>query len=129
MTQTPIKKLKTLRNPTAMLVAGASPTILAIPLMFIIRYLTINHPCTEWINYLILHQDTIILSLTVSSVMVAALSTTLHCKTATILAGLQIGLIQFMFISTDPTLDLELRAGLTAIIALPIAILAFRVKS
>ena len=129
MTQTPIKKPKTLRKPTAML-AGPIPFILAFLIMYVTTHSTMRHQDTGWVKYLVQHQDTIILALIVSSVMVALFYVLLDYKKSTItLAGLQIGAIHAMLISTGSPQNIILNSILVTIIVLPMAILAYRLKS
>ena len=124
MIQTTKKKLKALgitRGKIALL-AGASPFILAFMLMSTTRSLAIFHD-TGWINYLVQHQDDIIESLLISSVMVMIFSTLLHKKVAIFFAGFQTVAIQAMVLLTDPTQHIALNIPLVAITVLPILIL------
>ena len=61
------------------MLGGASPLIIALMLMFAIRTSTVSHD-TGWIKYLVQHQDDIIQSLLMSSLMVAVFSTLLRNK-------------------------------------------------
>ena len=134
MIQTIRKKLKVpeiWRTKIAVL-AGVSPGILA--LIFMYARLTdatgtsaIFHD-SGWIKYLVQHQDDIIQSLIVSSVMVAVFSTVLRNKVATFLAGFQPVLIQAMFILTDTSRDIALNFPLAAITVLPLLILLITLK-
>lgn len=78
----------------------------------------------EWFKYLIQHQDDIIKTLIVSSVMVAVFCTLLRNKLATFLAALQPGVIQAMFIFSDETRHLALDLPLAAIAVLPLLVLS-----
>ena len=118
------KKLKVPRVPRRLiaLLAGPSPFILALVFMYVTRYLPMRHD-TGWIIYLTHHQDAIIQSLIVSSVLVAVFSTLLRNKVGTLLAGFQPVLIQAMFILTDATRHIALNLPLAAITILPLLIL------
>ncbi len=107
--------------------AGTSPFILALLFMYArLTYATgtsVIFPDTEWFKYLIQHQDDIIQTLIVSSVMVAVFCTLLRNKLATLLAGFQPVLIQAMFILTDTGQHLALNLPLAAITVLPLLVL------
>ena len=124
MTQTIRKKLKvpTISRNLIAVLAGASPFLLALIMMFYTRFSTISNDA-GWVKYLVQHQDDIIQSLIVSSVMVAVFSTLLRNKTAAFAAGFQPVLIQATFILTDPSLRFPLNVPISAITVLPLLIL------
>ena len=115
---------KNLKVPRAMIVllAGASPFIVALILVFATTPSPISRG-TGWFNYLVQNQDDIIQSLIVSSVMVAVFSTLLRCKVATLVAGFQPAVIQAMFMLTDSTRHITLSLPLAAITVFPLLIL------
>ena len=129
MTKTVRKNLKVpriLRHAIALL-AGASPFIFALILVSATGNPTMPHG-TGWIKYLVKHQDDIIQSLIVSSVMVAVFSTLLRCKVATFAAGFQPVVIQAMFILADSTRHITLNLSLAAITVLPLLILLMTLR-
>ena len=107
--------------------AGASPGILALMLMFATRGST-TYRHIGWIKYLIEHQDVIIQTLILSSVMAAVFSVLLRSKVATFAAGLQTLAIQIMFLLTDASRHIALNLSLAAIIILPLLILLMPLK-
>ena len=129
MIQTSRKNLKFLRIPRhwIALLAGASPFILALLLVFATTVSTTLGD-TGWIKDLVQHQDDIIQSLIVSSVMVAVFSTVLRCKVATFAAGFQPVVIQAMFILTDATRHIILNLPLAAITVLPLLIVLITLR-
>ena len=129
MIQTVRRNLKAPRIPRHLiaLLAGVSPLILALMLVFAVQNSTITHG-TGWIKYLVQHQDDIIQSLIVSSVMVAVFSTVLRCKAATFAAGFQPVVIQAMFLLTDSTRHIALNIPLAAITVLPLLILLMTLR-
>ena len=123
MIQTVKKNLEVpriLRHLIALL-AGASPFILAFILVFGTKNSAIPHD-TGWIRDLIQHQDDIIQTLIVSSLMVAVFSTLLRSKVVILVAGFQPVLIQTMFILTDVNRHIALNLPLAAITVLPLLI-------
>ena len=124
MIQTVKKNLEVpriLRHLIALL-AGASPFILAfIILVFGTKNSAIPHD-TGWIRDLIQHQDDIIQTLIVSSLMVALFSTLLRSKVVILVAGFQPVLIQTIFILTDVNRHIALNLPLAAITVLPLVI-------
>ena len=123
------KKLRVPKVPRTAIawLAGASPFILAL----IFMYARLMHstgtsaifPDSGWIKYLVQHQDAIIQSLIVSSVMVAVFLALLRNRVATLLAGFQPVVIQAMFILTDVGRHFALNLPLAAITVLPLLIL------
>ena len=123
MIQTVKKNLEVpriLRHLIALL-AGASPFILAFIFVFGTKNSAIPHD-TGWIRDLIQHQDDIIQTLIVSSLMVAVFSTLLRSKVVILVAGFQPVLIQTMFILTDVNRHIALNLPLAAITVLPLLI-------
>ena len=124
MIQTVKKNLKVLRIPRYLiaLLAGASPFIVALILVFATTPSPISRG-TGWFNYLVRHQDDIIQTLIVSSLMVAVFfSTLLRSKEVILVAGFQPVLIQTMFILTDVNRHIALNLPLSAITVLPLLI-------
>ena len=129
MIKTTRKKLRIPRIPrtTIASLAGASPAILGLILMYPTKSWIGPHD-TEWIKYLVQHQDDIIQTLIVSSIVVALFSTLLHNKTITFAAGLQPVIIQAAFILTDLGRHIALNISLAAITVLPLLILIMTLK-
>ena len=129
MIQTIRKKLRVPGIPrtTIAVLAGISPFILALALMYAISAST-RHYDTGWIRYLVQHKDDIIQSLIVSSVMVAVFSTVLRNRVATFAAGFQPVVIQAMFILTDVSRHITLKLPLAAITVLPLLILVMTLR-
>lgn len=117
------KKLSDYRLRIAWLV-GASPLILAFFLMSHIMTSSTSHNVVR-VEYLFQHQEDIFQSLIVSSAMVAIFCTTLRNKVVIFVAGFQPAAIQAAFISTDSARNIFESIPITALIVLPLAILAF----
>ncbi len=123
MIQTIREKLRVPRIPrtTIACLVGAIPIIVALLLLSALTSTTYRH--TEWVKFLNEHQDAIIQSLIVSSVMVAIFSALLRYKLATFAAGLQPVLIPVMFLVSDESRHLTLNLPLAVIAVLPLVIL------
>lgn len=123
------RKLKALKVPRTAIagLAGTSPFILALIFVWARSSYTtgtsVIFQAGEWFKYLIQHQDAIIQTLIVSSVMVAVFCTLLRNKLATFLAAFQPGVIQAMFILTDRGQHLALNLPLAVITVLPLLVL------
>ena len=131
MIQTVKRNLKAPKIPrhSIALLAGASPLIFALLMLGLtVQNSTTLHGGAGWIRYLIQHQDDIIQSLIVSSVMVGVFSTVLRCKAATFAAGFQPVVIQSMFLLTDSTRHIALNIPLAAITVLPLLNLLLTLK-
>ena len=129
MIQSIRKNLKVSISPRHLIAqfAGAAPFILALALMIATKSPTTT-PTTAWIKYLVQHQDDIIQSLIVSSVMVAIFLALLRSKVATFTAGFQPVVIQAMFIITDSTRHIALSLPIVAITVLPLLILLITLR-
>ena len=104
------------------IVAGIAPLIVAVAFMFAKETL-VTSPDRGWTIFLVQHQDGIIQSLIVSSLLVTVFITLLHNAAVTLLAGFQTAIISAMFILTDGSPHILLNVGLAAIIILPLLIL------
>ena len=87
MIQAMRKKLRGTRDTIAWL-AGASPLILALILMHIVKVLSKYHN-TEWIKYSVQHQDDITQALIISSIAVAVFSAALCNRMTTLRTNAQ----------------------------------------
>ena len=109
------------------LLAGASPLILSF-IFLLAKRISTTYPDKGWVEALVQHQDDIIQTLIVSSLMVAVFSTVLRFKVASVAAGFQPGLIQVMFILTDLNRSIILNIPLAAITVLPLLILLLTLR-
>ena len=124
MIQTTRDKLRAPRDSRywVALLAGVAPFILALLLMSVTKTMIASRDA-EWIKYLVCHQDDIIESLVVSSIMVAVFCTLLRNKVVIFVAGFQPVVIQAMFIVTDTSRHIALNFPLAAITVLPLLVL------